>query len=153
MADRSTPSSFATFLATAQGRLITALTIVALLLGIVAEVISVMTGYYSMVKVQVESQVMTSPGVLPIATADGTLVPGTPANTKAAMEARAAAAPPPTPSAPRANLRTITIPSKDKCEPLLSGEGEEAVRDCKLAFLTGIAKGHPIPKYEYAYQP
>jgi len=48
----------AAFFASARGRLITALTVVVLALGVVAEVISIMTGYYNMTKVRAEARAL-----------------------------------------------------------------------------------------------
>jgi hypothetical protein len=57
MTDPSSKQSLvATFLATARGRLITALAVVVLVLGIAAEVISIMTGYYTMTKVRADAE-------------------------------------------------------------------------------------------------
>jgi len=56
----STQSLVAAFLASARGRLITVLTVVVLALGIVAEVISIMTGYYNMIKDRAESEAKSS---------------------------------------------------------------------------------------------
>lgn len=68
----STPPSFGAFLATARSRLITAPTVVVLALGIVADVISIMTGYYNMKKVRaeadkatVEAQALIQPTIVP----------------------------------------------------------------------------------------
>jgi hypothetical protein len=62
-----TQSFLTTFLATTQGKLISALTILVLLLGVAAEVISITTSYYNMVKARAEANVMTlrPPGMLP----------------------------------------------------------------------------------------
>jgi hypothetical protein len=55
------PTTFkAALLRTVQGRLIGALLIIALVLGIAAEIISLVTGYYSMRKIRVESNAATS---------------------------------------------------------------------------------------------
>jgi hypothetical protein len=73
MPDPSSTQSFITaFLASARGRLITALTIIVLLLGIATEVISLVTGYYNMTKVRAEAetagaQAQASAGINPAA--------------------------------------------------------------------------------------
>ncbi len=48
MTDQPPRASLAAFLGTVQGKLITTLTVIALLLGIAAEGISIVTGYYNM---------------------------------------------------------------------------------------------------------
>jgi hypothetical protein len=61
MTDPSPTHSFvAAFFATVRGRLITALSIIVLLLGIATEVVSFMTGYYNMTKVRAEAEALTS---------------------------------------------------------------------------------------------
>jgi hypothetical protein len=58
------PSSLAAaFFATARGRLISALVIIALLLGIAAEGISIVNGYWTTVKTKTEVEIMTVPAV------------------------------------------------------------------------------------------
>jgi hypothetical protein len=62
MTDRTNSARelFAASLATARGRLITALTVVVFLLGIVTEVISIATGYYAMIKTRAEAEILTT---------------------------------------------------------------------------------------------
>ncbi|MGO9170797.1 MAG: hypothetical protein ACLP7P_02360 [Rhodomicrobium sp.] len=60
-------AAFAVFLSTARGRIITALTIVALLLGIAAEGVSLVTGYYNMVIARQKSEAATARGATPAA--------------------------------------------------------------------------------------
>jgi len=56
----SSQSLVAAFLATARGRLIAALTIIVLLLGIATEVVSLMSGYYNMISVRADSRAKSS---------------------------------------------------------------------------------------------
>ncbi|MGO9172235.1 MAG: hypothetical protein ACLP7P_09750 [Rhodomicrobium sp.] len=59
MTDQPPRASFAAFLSTLQGKIITALTIVALLLAIVGEGISIVTGYYNMRSAGAEMEAKT----------------------------------------------------------------------------------------------
>ncbi len=68
MSDQPHPkASFATFLGTVQGKIITALTVVALLLGIAAEGVSLVTGYYNMVIARQKAAAATARGATPSA--------------------------------------------------------------------------------------
>jgi hypothetical protein len=61
MPDQSPRQSFvAAFLATVQGKFLTALAAVAILVGIAAEIISAVTGYYNMTKVRAEAEASTA---------------------------------------------------------------------------------------------
>jgi hypothetical protein len=71
-----TKSLVTEFFATARGRLISALTVVILLLGIVAEVISIVTGYYNMISARYNS---ISAGAESEAKAGSAYGPGQPA--------------------------------------------------------------------------
>ncbi len=56
-------ATFAAFLGTARGKLITTLTVIALLLGIVGEGVSLVTGVYNMLKAGAESEAATARAV------------------------------------------------------------------------------------------
>jgi ABC-type siderophore export system fused ATPase/permease subunit len=56
---KPTQSFLATFLATAQGKLISVLAVVALLVTILTEVISAVNGYHSMRKTRAEADALT----------------------------------------------------------------------------------------------
>ncbi|MGO9172233.1 MAG: hypothetical protein ACLP7P_09740 [Rhodomicrobium sp.] len=60
-----TKASFAAFLATTHGKLIIALTIVALLLGIAAEGVSLFTGYYNVIVARQDAAAATAQGAKP----------------------------------------------------------------------------------------
>ncbi len=60
-----TKASFAAFLGTARGKLITTLTVIALLLGIAAEGVSLVTGYYNMIVARQNAAAATAQGAKP----------------------------------------------------------------------------------------